>query len=343
MNEQVFKLYANCIPVKGARRSTICDLQLYRYDFIPNGLYHILTSMKDLSIADIKAAFPAFQHNIIDEYFEFLLEKDYGFFCSEPHLFPDLELSWMAPQQITNAIIDVDDQSRHPFESIFAQLDSLGCRALQLRFFSAVSLEELGRILEMTGRGVLRHIDLLLPYSEGFSDEVLQGICSEHQRISRIAVYSAPASRTVRVPHTNVPISFTTARCDSPTCCGESSPKFFVINMEHFTEAQEWNSCLNRKISISADGYIKNCPSLPDSFGHISTVPLSDALAAPHYKDLWAITKDQVKVCRDCEFRYICIDCRAYREDSDDVNSKPLKCAYDPYSAEWRRPGVETS
>jgi SPASM domain peptide maturase of grasp-with-spasm system len=249
-----------------------------------------------------------------------------------------LDLTWLEPEQITNAIIDISHESRHAFASIFTQLDSLGCKALQLRFFSAVSSGEIRRILEMTRRGSLRHIDLLLPYSGEFSDDLLNDICFEHQRVSRIVIYSAPESRTIKAPGTGVPISFTMTQCDSPSCCGQVLPKYFAINVSLFTEAQDWNTCLNRKLSISADGYIKNCPSMPDSFGHISTTALSDALAAPGYKEVWSIKKDQVKVCRDCEFRYICTDCRAYREDAADMCSKPLKCGYDPYSAEWRKP-----
>jgi len=48
-----------------------------------------------------------------------------------------------------------------------------------------------------------------------------------------------------------------------------------------------------------------------------------------------SITKDQVAVCRDCEFRYVCTDCRAYTQDADDPYSKPAKCTYDPYTATW--------
>ena len=29
--------------------------------------------------------------------------------------------------------------------------------------------------------------------------------------------------------------------------------------------------------------------------------------------------KDSIKVCRDCEFRYICTDCRVYIEKEDDI------------------------
>jgi SPASM domain peptide maturase of grasp-with-spasm system len=339
----VFRLFANCMPVKGARRSTICDLQYHRFDFIPNGLYYILTELKGKTVSEIKAVFDASQHVIIDEYFTFLQEKEYGFFCAEPELFPDLDLTWMAPEQITNAIIDVNEQSRHPYESIFDQLDALGCKALQLRFFDPVSVGEIEKILDSTQRGGLRHIELLLPYSTEFSDDTLKGLCVGNPRISGVVVSSAPKSRRMEVQGTGVPIDFTSAPCTSPACCGETSPKYFVINIGLFTEAQEWNTCLNRKISVSVDGTIRNCPSMPDSFGNVGTISLSDALMAPQSKDLWNIKKDQIKVCRDCEFRYICTDCRAYREDPSDLRSKPLKCGYNPYSAEWKKSGEATA
>ena len=46
------------------------------------------------------------------------------------------------------------------------------------------------------------------------------------------------------------------------------------------------------------------------------------------------------KVCKDCEFRYICTDCRAYTEKTHTNEegldtSKPLKCGYNPYTGEW--------
>jgi SPASM domain peptide maturase of grasp-with-spasm system len=330
-----FKLFANCIPVKGARRSIICDLQLRRYDFIPNGLYHILTTMKNQSVAEIKAVFDSSQHDTIDKYFGFLLEREYGFLCTEADLFPDLDLTWVSPEHITNAIVDVNEESNHPFESIFSQLDSLNCKALQLRFFSAVTLGDLQRILNLTLRGGLRHIDLLLRYCEGFSDEALLLVCSDHQRISRIVIHSSPESRSIAAPRKAVSISFTTQCIDSAACCGEVSPRYFSINSRHFSEAQTWNTCLNRKLSIAVDGSIRNCPSMPNSFGHVGTISLAAAMNVPGYKDMWSIAKDQIKICRDCEFRYICTDCRAYREDPDDIASKPLKCAYDPYTARW--------
>src|SRR5690606_41800509 len=95
------------------------------------------------------------------------------------------------------------------------------------------------------------------------------------------------------------------------------------------------NSCLNRKISIDAEGNIKNCPSMSESFGNVQDTSLLEAIEKPGFKKYWNITKDKIHVCKDCEFRYICTDCRAYINDPADILSKPLKCGYNPYTGEW--------
>jgi SPASM domain peptide maturase of grasp-with-spasm system len=103
-----------------------------------------------------------------------------------------------------------------------------------------------------------------------------------------------------------------------------------------FTESQRHNSCLNRKLSVDARGEIRNCPSMERSFGNVRDTSLHSALLHRDFRELWALNKDQVEVCKDCEFRYICVDCRAYIVNPDDRHSKPAKCGYDPYTATWR-------
>ena len=51
---EVFQLYANCLPVKGARRSTICDLHKQRMRLIPNDLFYILTDLAGMPTTEIK-------------------------------------------------------------------------------------------------------------------------------------------------------------------------------------------------------------------------------------------------------------------------------------------------
>ena len=49
-----FKLFSCCIPVRGALRSTICDVQRRTFSFIPNKLHELLIDYKDKDIDFIK-------------------------------------------------------------------------------------------------------------------------------------------------------------------------------------------------------------------------------------------------------------------------------------------------
>ncbi len=74
---------------------------------------------------------------------------------------------------------------------------------------------------------------------------------------------------------------------------------------------------------------------MSQSFGNIKDTTLKKALDHKDFKKYWNITKDQIEVCKDCEFRYVCTDCRAYKENPEDDYSKPLKCGYNPYTNIW--------
>jgi SPASM domain peptide maturase of grasp-with-spasm system len=332
----VFQLFACCVPVRGARRSLLCDVQRQSFQFIPNGLYEILTAHAGRTVDEIKAAHEHEYDEEIDEYFDFLLGNEFGFWCDDPERFPPLDLTWEAPERITNAILDVDARSDHDYARILAELDDLGCKALEVRCFHGPSLAELRTILEATRYGRLRSIDLLAGFHPELTPEALGDLVREHQRISFAAIHSAPEPRRLPPTATGVTIEYRAEAIDSPSCCGRVHPGYFVVEIGTFAEGQRHNTCLNRKISVDARGEIRNCPSLARSFGNARETSLHAALAHRDFAALWSINKDQIDVCRDCEFRYVCTDCRAYIQDERDLYSKPSKCAYDPYTAEWR-------
>jgi SPASM domain peptide maturase of grasp-with-spasm system len=331
---EVFKLYANCIPVKGARRSTVCDVQKQRMRLIPNDLFYILTELAGLPTTEIKRQFNGNCDEVIDDYFAMLSEEDYGFWCDEPDRFPPLDLSWQRPETITNAIIDVDSSSKHHYHSLFSQLDDLGCQAVQVRAYDDLTLADLEEILTQAESHRLRHLDLVIKFQPELTAETLTAFCLAHQVISRITVHSSPQKSRARVHPLPIVIDYYTFPL-TPSSCGVISPRFFSLTVEHFTEAQNFNSCLNRKIGIAADGEIKACPAMKRSFGNACSTDLKSVVSDPQLVQIGSITKDQVAVCRDCEFRYVCTDCRAYTQDAGDPYSKPAKCMYDPYTATW--------
>jgi SPASM domain peptide maturase of grasp-with-spasm system len=119
--------------------------------------------------------------------------------------------------------------------------------------------------------------------------------------------------------------------------CGVVTPEYFNINIKHYLESLHHNTCLNKKIAIDENGLIRQCPSLSKNYGKVSIQNILKALSDKKYLLFSDIKKDNISICKDCEFRYICTDCRAYITDSRDIYSKPAKCNYDPYTCTWEK------
>jgi SPASM domain peptide maturase of grasp-with-spasm system len=335
MERLAFRLFACCVPVRGALRSTICDLQRQTYRFIPNTLYEILTDHREKTLPELENIYGLDSLPILDEYFRFLEDNQLGFWTSEPDAFPPLDLSWDRPGRVENAIVDINEKSNHDYVLLLGQLDDLGCSAVQFRFFCHISLEVLEAILVPTRISRLRSIDLLLRFNPSWAEDAIEKLCIQHQRIAQVLVHDAPNDEFLRARHIGTPITYSKQIVKGSAHCGFVNPRYFAINVESFTESQSLNSCLNRKISIDASGEIRNCPAMRSGYGNAASTALGDVLAQPEFRRVWEISKDQIETCRDCEFRYICTDCRALLSNPSNPLSKPLRCGYDPYSATW--------
>lgn len=54
-------------------------------------------------------------------------------------------------------------------------------------------------------------------------------------------------------------------------------------------------------------------------------------------ENICALSKDKINVCKNCEYRYNCYDCRP-DSNGEDKLAKPWYCSYNPYTAEWLDP-----
>jgi len=336
MNNTYFKLFACCIPVLGAERSIVCDLQRFNFLFIPNILFEILSEYADKKIVDIKSYYENEVDDIIEEYFKFLEDNELGFFTNEPECFPKLENIWKTPSIITNALIDIGLNTNHNFFKINLELDKLNCKAIELRFYTEKSFIDVCDILNQFEDTRLQHILLIVKFSNKLKTNDLENIISEYKKVVSIVVHSTAETIPVAadVEKNDFAITYIKQRINSASHCGLVQTNYFSPNMDTFFESINHNSCLNKKISIDINGDIKNCPSMLESYGNIENSTLEEAINKNGFKKYWDITKDQIDVCKDCEFRHICTDCRAYVEN-DNIYSKPLKCGYSPYTNEW--------
>jgi SPASM domain peptide maturase of grasp-with-spasm system len=337
-----FDLHACCIAVTGQRRGLIFDNQRKKALLVPNALIEIVEiHSRKSSITDVLKMYDDPDRETVLEYFNFLVLEELIFCASDFSCFPKLSLKWDSPFIITNMIVDLPSNELLKYsERIFLQLEDLGCIHVQFRFSERIDIQFLEAVLNIAEGKSIRSIELNCLYSSTFFESDLIRVMKKFNRLLLVRLFNSPQNE-IKGPYEGLPhgefgtIEYLRRSFINHTNCGNINSSYFSYDLKTFTESHHHNSCLNRKISIDSEGNIKNCPSMAESYGNIRDTTLAEALEKPGFKKYWNITKDQIAVCKDCEFRYICTDCRAYIENPEDIYSKPLKCGYNPYTAEW--------
>ena len=84
MDNKFIKLFADCFITKGFSRSSISMAQGATVFTVPNSLIECLDNLKTKSIGDFKATLVyGDELDILNEYLEFLLGNNLGFFCDD--------------------------------------------------------------------------------------------------------------------------------------------------------------------------------------------------------------------------------------------------------------------
>lgn len=119
------------------------------------------------------------------------------------------------------------------------------------------------------------------------------------------------------------------------------APLFSKCSFKIFQKAHYDHNCFSDKICITADGSVLPCIMERDIvLGNIFETSLNEIIYSEKSKKVRNVTKDNIEVCRDCEYRYCCFDCRVKAKNfSRDKNfyAKPLDCLYNPYIGKWEK------
>ena len=181
-----FIVHSSCRLVKGVTRSCVYDMDKRLIFFIPNDLYNILTAYKKKSIDFIKENFNNNYDEIIDEYFDFLIEKEIVFLCKEIELdfFEEIELDFEINSIISNSIIDFNLD--FDYSKIINELSLLGCKFIQLRLFNNnIKLNHLNNILKFINESNILNIEIIIPFST-YENEFLMDFLINFSKISKI-------------------------------------------------------------------------------------------------------------------------------------------------------------
>lgn len=336
-NQPVFNLFANCILQNGYNSYIICDLQRQKIKHIPKTLFYILRRYKAKPVEEIKKIFDNKYNEAIDEYFKFLYESEFGFYCSvnELKLFPALDLSFDHPALITNAIIDINRKSPFELHFVFSQLEKLHCRHLQLRLMDNYPSAEIMKIAGMFKKYSFRSVELVLQYTPGIDTRTILKLYSL-EVVSQIHLFGVPEKQLNTFSRLSKDHAVHAYTKSIPIIPGNTGVEKLQLNISLFSESQKHHVYFNRKLYIGSGGEIKNAPECEEVSGYVQQSDLFSIISNPEFQKYWDIKKDKTDVCRDCEYRHMCMDNRVPKQRSSGEWYHEKECDYNPFISKWK-------
>ncbi|MBP7803887.1 MAG: grasp-with-spasm system SPASM domain peptide maturase [Saprospiraceae bacterium] len=329
--------YSNVILLSGYKKALFLDIHRSWYIHISKDVYQFTNfiigkTKKDAILKSNDPEAKDFIEQLIN--MEILFESNLN-----PTFFPEINDNFFNPNLITNIIWEIGELNIDEIKLILKRnQNTINCH-VEFIYFKKVSYKILNEFLSIIEKYFvdLESYNLSLKHLDVANSSLVK-LLRRFPRLLNITIFDIGNKEENVIEEISAKkIILRRSKIDNFKFCGVVNESLFTANLYHYTEARHHNSCLNRKISIDAEGNIKNCPSMSESFGNIKDTTLAEAIEKPGFKKYWDINKDKIHVCKDCEFRYICTDCRAYVEDPDDILSKPLKCGYNPYTGEWSK------
>ena len=325
-------LFTDCKIVKGFKRSAIYDLGRNEFKFIPNSLADILVEFNRKTIQELLSAFSEEDQKIIKEYLDFFIENEYLQFCDsdELELFPELDLAYLNSGEINNAVISLSPITIKKLDETVAQLIDLGCKYLEVRNNYPMSISELSDCFNVFNNSPIKSINLITIYNTDYNIASIENFIEKNKRVVSTIVYNSTFNTFLEMKS----IKFTKKGLNH-LLLQKPSPKSFNINIRLYCESLNYNNYYNNKICIDEFGNCKNSIDNEKSFGNINDISLTDVLNVDNFKALWYIKKDDVQTCKDCEFRYMCVDTREPSRLNKNEWSFKSECNYNPYIGKW--------
>lgn len=336
------QLFDSVRITEGIKRAIIFDTATGFINFIPKSFSALLSdTTQDYSL--LRQELDKESKDALDQYIEFIQNNKLGFLVEnkeEVANFRKSDETLLIMSEVDYLIFDL-----YPSDltsDIIEQIDQMGIKFVQLRILNDSHSKDIINLfsrLSLFNNTSVNEVSIVISHNADLEHCIITGEVIKANIYLQFIFHSSDTEENKI--YGNIEVSKITKSLRIPESCGCVSLNNMNSTRLFYNEALNNNSCLNKKMAIDKDGYIRNCPSMPKAFGNIRNTTLQAAFQSADFKEYWGVTKDQIETCKDCEFRYICTDCRAYTEkkyiDSYGTDlSKPFKCGYSPYTTQWQ-------
>ena len=324
------RLYPNCIPVTGFKNIVFYDIDRQSYvrflnsEFFNAGME--ISKCFDLHTVSRKGIKLLEENKLLMSIKEDIRDKS----MKQPAFY-----KWKHPSPITNAIIELSKNNElicvFAFNKLIKYLDELLCKHIVLQLKSFVCCNQLKMLIELIHQSEIHSFQLIVPYELEYDTDDFGLFLMQQPKLKYIIFETAPKERNLENR-----IFFKKGKLKSSD---RKHPDQFNTNVSLFSEAQYHHTYFNRKLFVGEMGEIKNAPECEEIHGYIQSIneiqQLHRIIQTPAFQRFWYANKDRCDVCKDCEYRYMCIDNRGFSEKKNGYWYHKQACNYNPYTGEW--------
>lgn len=336
-----FILSSSCVITKGYNRSLIHDFNRNSSNLISNEYFDLIEYLDRKKIENVISEVDDDSKNFFFDFLNFMYDNEYALFVNNIELFPKKTDEIHDNHVILkDCIIEIDNNSDiEIFVNNLEQLDQLNCENIQLWIKGNFNSDDIFKFLDLVNDFDYLCVELCIENANIIERDYFIEVIDKYASISKIFLFNSTDAYIYQYisEHENQhpmlmgQIIYVNHPLEANNC-GVINFESLSFGVEtQFKINKKFNGCLYKKLVIDIKGNIKNCPYI-ESKGEYKS--LNEAISDSEFKKLWFVKKDDIEICKDCEFRYNCTDCRAFTIKNN-IYSKPSKCNYSPYTNEW--------
>lgn len=322
--------FSNIGAINGSKNGCIFDFFRKKIYTVPNELVNVL-KIKKITIQQFKDFFS--NENVFESYYNFLQKNEIFFTTESPERFPDISLDYERPHLADLLYLEIDLLQDFKLNFLKTCVEDIGITHLILitKDLKHNSIfEYVSKITNSLKNSKVQHISLFINHNDSLGNNIFDVYFNLDDRIRNIIVYNS----CDEFESTNENVIFEKTDLKSLFKRKIISVADFDIDFYSFIEANNRNLFYNRKLYIDNHGNITYNIDCDEKFINIENYDL-DELKKTSYFNLWHITKDQIKECKDCKYRYVCPDTRIPILKNDEYYHID-ECNYSPYEDKWK-------
>jgi|GEM_PF-3018234 len=298
-----FTPFSDVVFVRGKEDAAAYDFGRFALLPVPPVLCDVVEALEEATCGEFVASLPEDQQGLVAPYVAFLLRNDFGTLRKDRVAFRPLSREWDQSNELLSAQLELSKHSDFDPHAVLRQITDRDCFQLEIRLADNwTSIGAVEKLLEGIRGSTLRAVNVYLASVAGWTKPEAEELFERHNKLLHLLGYGA----TVAVEKAYRPgvLKLTTDSQSEGAADRNHYQGRYIVNYHYFTEAQQFNPLLNRRVSVSEFGYWKNDLSYEHTFGHVAERPLTEVLSDPDFTALWRVNADRITDLKDSARRY---------------------------------------